>query len=106
LTTLRLGFSQAGYASLAQIGDEVVGYQISTRSSFGVHLARLAVLPGFQGRGIGFALVQALLKQARFAGLHRVTVNTQGDNQASLALYQKMGFILTGENYTVFTYPL
>lgn len=104
LATLRLGFSQAGFATVAQINSEIVGYQISTRNSFGVHLARLAVLPHLQRHSIGYYLVQDLLNKARFAGLYRLTVNTQNDNQASLALYQKMGFVLTGERYTVFTY--
>jgi ribosomal protein S18 acetylase RimI-like enzyme len=106
LTTLRFGFLQAGFATVAQINDEIVGYQISTRNSFGVHLARLAVFPQQQRHGIGYYLVQDLLNQARLAGLHRLTVNTQNDNQASLALYQKMGFVLTGERYTVFTCQL
>jgi ribosomal protein S18 acetylase RimI-like enzyme len=103
LTTLRFGFLQAGFASVAQVNGEIVGYQISTRNTFGVHLARLAVVPQQQRHGLGYYLVQDLLNQARLVGLYRLTVNTQNDNRASLALYQKMGFILTGERYTVFT---
>jgi len=30
-------------------------------------------------------------------------VNTQSDNDVSLSLYQKMGFIRTGEEYPVYT---
>jgi ribosomal-protein-alanine N-acetyltransferase len=104
LATLRFGFLQAGFATVAQINAEIIGYQISTRNSFGVHLARLAVVPSRQRQGIGYYLVQDLLNRARLAGLSRLTVNTQNDNRASLALYQKMGFILTGERYTVFTF--
>lgn len=102
--TLRMGLAQAGFATVAHINDEIVGYQISTRNSYGVHLARLAVSPQQQGRGIGYALVQDLMNKSRYAGLYRLTVNTQNDNQTSLALYQKIGFVLTGERYTVFTY--
>ena len=103
---IRSGFMQAGFATVAVINDEVVGYQISTRNSFGVHLARLAVSSQFQGRGIGYYLVQDLLMKTRWAGLHRVTVNTQNDNAASLALYKKIGFELSGERYKVFTFNL
>ena len=105
-SALQSGFSQAGFATVAEVDGEVVGYQISTRNSFGAHLARLAVNPQQQGRGLGYLLVQNLLNQAHDAGLYRLTVNTQNDNNASLALYQKIGFHLTGERYTVFTYPL
>ena len=106
LNTLRFGFLQAGFATVAQINDEIVGYQISTRNSFGAHLARLAVAPQQQRHGIGYYLVQDLLNKTRLAGLQRLTVNTQSDNRASLALYKKIGFVLTGERYTVFTYRL
>jgi ribosomal-protein-alanine N-acetyltransferase len=106
VSALKSGFSQAGFATVAEMNGEVVGYQISTRNSFGAHLARLAVVPQMQGRGLGYLLVQDLLHQAHFSGLYRITVNTQNDNAKSLALYQKIGFHLTGERYTVFTYPL
>ncbi len=103
LATLRLGLLQAGFATVAELDGEIVGYQISTRNSFGTHLARLAVDPQQQRHGVGYYLVQDLLNNTRQAGLYRVTVNTQNNNQPSLALYQKMGFILTGERYTVFS---
>lgn len=106
LETLRCGLAQAGFATVAEMDGEILGYQISTRNSFGAHLARLAVLPGQQRNGIGYLLVQDLLRQTHSAGLYRLTVNTQNDNHASLALYQKIGFRLTGERYTVYTHPL
>jgi ribosomal-protein-alanine N-acetyltransferase len=106
LSALRSGFAQSGFATVAEIDGEVVGYQISTRNSLGAHLARLAVLPRYQGRGLGYLLVQDLLNQAHYVGLYRLTVNTQNDNRTSLALYQKIGFQLTGERYTVFNYSL
>ncbi len=103
---LQSGFMQAGFATVALLNGEIIGYQISTRNSFGVHLARLAVIAGMQGHGIGYLLVQDLLTQSRRAGLHRLTVNTQSDNRASLALYKKIGFELTGERYSVFEFQL
>lgn len=106
LSALHSGFSQAGFATVAEVNGEVVGYQISTRNSFGAHLARLAVVPQHQGQGLGYLLVQELLNQTHRIGLYRLTVNTQNDNNTSLALYQKIGFHLTGERYTVFTYQV
>jgi ribosomal-protein-alanine N-acetyltransferase len=80
----------------------VVGYHLSTRNSLGVHLARLAVRPETQGRGIGQALVQDLFLQAEQRGIRRFTVNTQNDNAASLAIYKKLDFFETGERYPVY----
>jgi len=99
---LRMAFGEASNASVAVLYDEVIGYQISTLSSMGGHLARLAVHPSNQGQGVGTALVHVLLESFRDRGVNRVTVNTQTDNQASLAIYRKSGFQPTGEIYPVF----
>jgi ribosomal protein S18 acetylase RimI-like enzyme len=99
---LGLALSQASVATVAELGDALIGYQISTQGPMGGHLARLAVLPDQQGQGVGSALVGALLESFRQRGMHRVTVNTQADNLASLAIYRKCGFHPTGEKYPVF----
>jgi ribosomal protein S18 acetylase RimI-like enzyme len=106
LTSLQHAYVQAGPATVAILNDSIVGYQISTKNPFGVHLARLAVHPNYQGRGLGYALVQDLLLHTQHMGIRRVSVNTQSDNPFSLALYQKIGFVPTGERYPVFTYPV
>lgn len=106
LSALQRAFSQSGSATIAIHNGQVVGYQISTRNSFGVHLARLAVSPAFRGQGLGYALVQDLLRSIRRIGILKLTVNTQSDNAASLSLYHKIGFVLTGESYPVYTYQI
>ncbi|MFO7584204.1 MAG: GNAT family N-acetyltransferase [Anaerolineales bacterium] len=102
--SLQMAFSQAGLATVMEEDGQLVGYQISTSSPFGVHLARLAVLPSHQGRGLGLALVQDLIRHASQHTLGRITVNTQDDNTSSLSLYKKLGFQLTGEQYPVYTF--
>jgi ribosomal-protein-alanine N-acetyltransferase len=104
LSSLQRAFSQAGCATVALMDGRIVGYQISTKNPFGAHLARLAVSPALQGRKLGYLLVQDLLHQIYHMGIFRLTVNTQSDNTASLALYRKIGFVFTGERYPVFTY--
>jgi [ribosomal protein S18]-alanine N-acetyltransferase len=103
-SSLELAYRQATIATVAELDGDLVGYQISTSSPMGGHLARLAVLPGFQRKGIGSALVRDVLWQFERRGAERVTVNTQENNAASLALYQKAGFVMTGETYPVFQY--
>jgi ribosomal protein S18 acetylase RimI-like enzyme len=99
---LELAFRQAAIAAVAEKDGRLVGYQISTATPLGGHLARLAVEPGMQGHGIGRALLQDLLAQFMRRGARAVTVNTQTNNQASLALYQRMGFVPTREEYPVY----
>jgi ribosomal protein S18 acetylase RimI-like enzyme len=100
--SLALAYEQSSHASVAEFEDEIVGYQYSTTSSMGAHLARLAVKKKMQGKGIGYLLVYQLLNQFRKQGVEHVTVNTQKNNVASLALYSKAGFNITGESYRVY----
>jgi ribosomal protein S18 acetylase RimI-like enzyme len=105
LPSLELAYQQSSIATVAEDETGIIGYQISTTSSMGGHLARLAVLPVSQGRRIGYALVNDLLRQFVYRGIFHVTVNTQADNHASLRLYEKVGFQRTGESYPVYVNP-
>ena len=102
LPSLELALKQASIATVAENERGIIGYQISTSSHMGGHLARLAVLPAYQGRKIGHAMVNDLLRQFLLRGTFRVTVNTQSDNLTSLSLYEKLGFRKTGETYPVY----
>ncbi len=103
LAALTKAYQQASYATVAVNESAIIGYQISTGGSFGGHLARLAVVPEAQSRGIGAALVRDLILHVERAGGSKVTVNTQNTNMASLALYSRLGFQRTGEEYPVYT---
>lgn len=57
-------------------------------------LMSIAVLPSYQGRHIGHALVNAFLEEALRRGLHQVDLTTdRDDNTAANRFYQKMGFV-------------
>lgn len=104
--SMEIAFQQAAIATVAEKDNRLVGYQISTSTPMGGHLARLAVLPEYQGQGIGYVLVRDMLSKFVHRGAVSITVNTQQDNLVSLKLYKKMGFRPTGEEYPVYQYPL
>jgi len=106
LDALERALAQAGWASVAELKGGIVGYQITTYNPFGGHLARLAVHPDFQHQGIGRFLIQDLLQESARHGLHKITVNTQDDNKASLALYNEIGFHRTPEEYPVYIFQV
>ena len=106
LDTLHRGFNQSLYATVAEDEHGIVGYQISTGGHARAHLARLAVHPSMQGRGVGRAIISDLFKAMYQYGIPRLSVNTQSDNQVSLSLYKRMGFLLTGEQYPVYTFDV
>ena len=99
---LETAFNQSVIATVAEASGQLVGYQISSATAASGHLARLAVHPDYQGRGIGYALVSDVLEHFEGRGTFQITVNTQHHNLASLALYKKAGFRLTGEVYPVY----
>lgn len=103
--TLQRAREQAAYASVAEDGTGVVGFQISVGNPLGVHLARLGVRAEAQGRGVGFALLHDLIRRMRSNRIRRLSVNTQENNAASLSLYRRFGFARTGEYHPVLTYP-
>ena len=106
LDSLKIAYRQVAIATVAEKEGEMIGYQISTASPMGGHLARLAVRPQYQKNGIGYALVKDALDQFKRRGTLRVTVNTQKDNAVSLSLYLKAGFQSVGEEYPVYQYKI
>ncbi|RJP49551.1 MAG: GNAT family N-acetyltransferase [Anaerolineaceae bacterium] len=104
LDSLQRAYSQSVHASVVEDDLGVVGYQISTGNPLGAHLARLGVRSEAQGRGVGSALVADLVRYLETHQAGNLSVNTQSDNAASLALYKKFGFIPTGEHFPVFVY--
>lgn len=106
LETLHKAFAQSLIAAVAENDDGIIGYQLSTGGGQRAHLARLAVRSTMQGRGVGRALLADLFAKLNNQGIFRLSVNTQSDNAISLNLYQKMGFVRTGEQYPVYIYDV
>lgn len=104
--TLGRALSQSLFATVAEDANGIIGYQLTTGSGLRAHLARLAVHPSVQGHGVGRALLGNLFDMLVQSGYFRLSVNTQNDNNTSLALYKKMGFLRTGETYPVYTFDV
>jgi ribosomal protein S18 acetylase RimI-like enzyme len=83
---------------LAFSGTEIVGIAtcffgfstFSARPLLNVH--DLAVLPDFQGRGIGRALLAAAEERARARGCAKLTLEVREDNARARGLYRERGF--------------
>lgn len=99
-------FKESTYATIAVHQDKIVGYQMSSSTTINAHLARLAVLPEMQGRGIGTILTKDMVRHYSRMGIGYITVNTQSDNLASIELYKKIGFDFSGERFPVMHYQI
>lgn len=104
--TLRAASKLAATFSVLTLEDAIIGYQLSTHHNAMGHLARLAVAPAHQGRGLGGLLIGDMLRFFAGRGVEATTVNTQEDNHRSQRLYARLGFRYTGQRSPVLTLDL
>ena len=86
-----------GHYLVAETADQIVGHGmldplplVAVRHV--VHLT-LVVHPGWQGRGVGRALLTSLIEWARAASaVEKIELNVRSSNTVAQALYRKMGF--------------
>ena len=87
---------------VADSDDEVVGWAALSRASArrcyaGVAENSVYVARHAQGRGIGRALLEALIKRARLDGVWTIQTSIFPENRASLALHEACGFRVVGK---------
>lgn len=90
--SLEKTYHLSAWNSIAILEKEIVGYQMSTNTFDSAHLARLAVTPRWQGKGVGHRLVEDMLETFSAIGVTSFSVNTQASNTQSLSLYHSLGF--------------
>jgi L-amino acid N-acyltransferase YncA len=86
---------------VAEVEGEVVGWAalspVSRRPCYeGVAEHSVYVAESARGRGIGRALLEALLASAEAAGIWTVQTSIFPENDASLALHERVGFRVVG----------
>lgn len=79
-------------ALVAEVDGEVVGYVLTGLVDRSVELRRIGVLPSRRRRGVGRALLSAVLAQAAADGGDRVLLEVSDHNLAALGLYTAAGF--------------
>lgn len=103
---LALANRQALCFDVAELDDDIVGFQLSSWAGDGAHLVRITINPNIQKQGIGSALLAHAITTYRQRGLSRISLNTQVDNIASQYLYRKFGFIASQQRFPVWVKDL
>jgi len=91
-------FPQARF-DIIELAGERIGRIVVDRPGTMVHIVDQAIVPALRGRGIGTAIMRALMDEAQAAGLP-VRLEVASENDPSFRLYQRLGFV------TIETVPL
>lgn len=96
-----LGRADNGRFLVAEVEGAIVGHGLLDPLPLAavrhvVHLT-LAVHPGWQGQGVGRALLEALIEWARAApAVSKIELHVRAPNERARALYRAVGFVEAG----------
>lgn len=105
-SSLEKSYSKGANSSVVSQAGKLVGYQITDNVFDHLHLARIAVHPDMQGRGIARQLMAEMISFFKDYAIQTYSVNTQADNLASLRLYHSFGFKEEGRPTPVYLFEI
>jgi ribosomal protein S18 acetylase RimI-like enzyme len=79
-----------------EVDGERAGRLYVHRGEQDIRIMDIAVAPEFRGRGVGTALIEELIEEARSSG-RSVSIHVEMQNPAR-ALYERLGFVPAGEH--------
>jgi len=71
-----------------------------------IHINNLAIRPRFRGAGIGTALLERVIAEARALGAPRATLEVRASNVDARNLYARLGFYVAGTRRNYYTNPV
>ena len=84
---------RGGFIFMAELEGEIVGTCSAIQLGVGVYeLAKLAVTDSAQGLGLGRALCERIIAEARRRGACEVLITTNTKLKTAMQLYEKLGF--------------
>lgn len=93
--------SKSGDLLVYEVDNQIVGTGIivtlDRRCNHVARISTLAVKPSSQGRGIGQALMLALIERIKTnKNIKRIELFAEADNHRAIEFYQKQGFVIEG----------
>ena len=81
---------------VAVLNDTVVGYVGSQTVIGETDMMNVAVHPDFRKKGIGTALIKALINELSLRGSHSLMLEVRASNATAISLYSSLGFAEVG----------
>lgn len=86
-------------------GARVAGYVGSQSVEGEADMMNVAVHQDFRRRGVGQALVNALVEKLEKRGVHSLTLEVRISNESAIGLYEKLGFAQVGLRNNYYRHP-
>jgi [ribosomal protein S18]-alanine N-acetyltransferase len=86
--------------------NRIVGFCSFWRVVDELHINNLAVAPASRRAGVATALLDRVLKDARYLGATSATLEVRRSNDAARELYERFGFSIVGVRRAYYTKPV
>ena len=96
-------FSLMKYYYVALVDGKIAGYGGMWHVVTEGHITNIAVSPEHRRQGIGSAIVERLMQTAKEKEMLGVTLEVRVSNEAAKNLYEKQGFVVTGQRKKYYT---
>jgi ribosomal-protein-alanine N-acetyltransferase len=83
----------------------IAGYIVARETAGELHINNVAVRPEFRRRGIGAALLDSVIQEARRRKANTAFLEVRSGNYAAQALYQKCGFRAIAQRANYYSEP-
>jgi len=83
-------------ALVAEVQGKIAGFVMGSLVVSQAELETIAVDRTFQRKGIGAALLEALIREADLAGAEEILLEVRASNQRARHLYERAGFVEIG----------
>jgi [ribosomal protein S18]-alanine N-acetyltransferase len=90
---------------LVAVAPAVAGYIVVRTAGPEWEVENVVVSADLRGRGIGLALVNAVIEKARTAGAESLALEVRASNAAARALYTRAGFLQVGTRPRYYLQP-
>ena len=90
----------------AEAAGRVQGYAAAWTVLDQSELGNVAVAPGARGRGLGGALVEAVIERVRQRGARELFLEVRQSNSAAQRIYRERGFVVVGRRKAYYSAPV
>jgi ribosomal protein S18 acetylase RimI-like enzyme len=92
-------FPAADHSIIILDGAAIGRIMVDRTSEDEIRGVDIALLPEYRKCGVGTYLIKELLSEAKIAGIP-FRIEVEKFNQAAIRLYERLGFVRTGESFT------